>query len=380
MKKYVWVVITGLSFLSACSEESRESSGSFDFNLTQDTVRVDSKEGIINLQYGLNSPELSKDGKYLYHYNHGQAKFDKINLEELSLEETLQFELEGPDGMGTYIGGYALTSKDQMMIWSYGLNAIFDQSGKKVRDLKLDKIAQEEIKGSEAFPIRLIEKYNDPNVMFGLYVKWEGTQYFLLKYDLERESYEKILLPETEKLKEFRMEIEHEGRPAGGFGPPPIPTVVNEKIIMSNSAYNEAYVYDMSLDSLYLISWDSNLTGNKNEAKLPKKVQLEEAEEYRKMFSESINFMPPQWDQVSERFIRLSCKTNFSEELNEYGEAKPLSSEVFLTVLDKDLNILKETKLEEYDKEPPAYFFMDNKIWLFENIDDELGFVRIGLE
>ncbi len=378
MKKLIIGMISGLVLTSACSTEKSESSENSEFNLTQDTVVVDAGDGIINLQYGLSSPELSSDNKYLFHYNHNQAKFDKINLEKLKLEEPLQFEKEGPNGMGTYIGGYSLTSNDQIMIWSYGLNAVFDQSGQKVKDLKLDKIA-EEISGSGSFPMRLIEHSKDSNTIFGLYVKWEDYEYFLLKFDLESEKFERIALPETVKLNEFRMEIEVDGNPAGGFGPPPVATVADDKIILTNNGFNEAYVYDMILDSLYLISWDSNLTGNKNEAKLPKKVEMEEADEYRKQFDESIKFMPISWDPISQQYIRMSSKSRFGEELDQYGNTKELDSEVFLTVLDKNLKIIKETKLESYTKQPPRHFFLDNTIWLYENIDDELGFVRIKL-
>ncbi|MBD3631150.1 DUF4221 family protein [Cyclobacterium sp.] len=378
MKKYT--IVIGLLVIFGCSENKPQSDSNLDFDLTQDTVVIDPKGGIINLKYGLSSPELSSDGKYLYHYSHGEAKFDKINLENLELEETLQFEKEGPNGMGSYIGGYSLNLSDQLMIWSNGLNAVFDQLGKKVRDLKLTKIAPE-LKGPEAFPFRLMEHPSDPNTIFGLYVQNLENQYFLAKVDLENETYEKISLPETEKLDNYRMEIEQGGRPAGAFRPVPMATKIRDnKIVLTNGAYNEAYVYDISMDSLYLISWDSKLTGNQNEYKLPKTVELEQAEEHRRKFKESINFLDPIWDPISERYVRLSFKTKFSADLNEYGEAEEIGAEVFLTVLDKDLNIIKETFLDQYQKNPRTHFFIDNKIWLYENIADELGFVRITVD
>ncbi|MEX2565501.1 MAG: DUF4221 family protein [Cyclobacteriaceae bacterium] len=377
MKNYA--IVISFLVIFGCSENQSKSEVDQDFKLTLDTVVIDPKGGIINLKYGLTRPELSSDGKYLYHYNYGEAKFDKINLEDLVLEETLQYDKEGPDGMGSF-GGYALTSSDQIMVWSYRINALFDQEGKKVRDLKLTKIAPE-LKGPEAFPFRLMEHPSDPNTIFGLYVQNLENQYFLAKFDLENETYEKISLPETEKLENYRMEIEQGGRTVGAFSPVPMATKIRDnKIVLTNGAYNEAYVYDISLDSLYLISWDSKLTGNQNEYKLPKTVESEQAEEHRRKFNESINFLDPIWDPVSERYIRLSFKTKFSADLNEYGESEEIGAEVFLTVLDKDLNIVKETFLDQYQKNPRSHFFIDNKIWLYENIDDELGFVRVTVD
>ena len=373
-------IVFTLLILISCSERNSTSESDLDFLLSQDTVMIDPKGSIINLKYGLTNPELSKDGKYLYHYTHGEAMFDKINLENLELEKTLKFEKEGPNGMGGYIGGYTLTSDDKLMIWSYGLDAVFDQEGTKLKDLGLTKIAPE-LKGPEAFPFRLMEHPNDPNTVFGLYGFNQLNQFLLARFDLENETYEKIALPETEKLENYQMEIEQGGRPAGGFSPKPMATKIQDnKIVLTNGAYNEGYVYDILLDSLYLISWDSKLTGNQNEYKLPKTVELEQAEEHRRKFKESINFLDPQWDPISERYIRLSFKSKFSPDLDEYGDAEEIGAEVFLTVLDRDLNIIKETYLENYQKNPRKHFFLDSKVWLYENMDDELGFVRITVD
>jgi hypothetical protein len=380
MKKTALGIISGLAFIAACSTEKSESFENFEFNLTQDTVVVDAGEGIINLSGGLRSFDLSSDGKYLYNLVFMQPKIDKINLETLALEKALEFEKEGPNGVGTYVAGLSLTHNDQIMMWSYGLHGMFDQSGEKVRDFRLNAIAGDEVSGSGFLPIRLFEHPQDQNIIFGLYVKWEDNEYFLMKYDLENESFVKIQLPETEKFREFRMEFESSGGSVGAFCPSPDPTSVEERIIMTNMAFNEAYVYDMALDSLYLVPWNSALTENKNEAKLPKTVEIEESEKYFRMFGESIKFMPLSWDSISQQFIRMSYKNIYGEELDEYGRPKVLNSEVYLTLLDKNLKIIKETKLESYTKEPTEYFFRDNTIWLYENIDDEMGFVRIKID
>ncbi|WP_375582837.1 DUF4221 family protein [Cyclobacterium xiamenense] len=370
----------GLLILSSCTGNTPESSAIREFTLSQDTVRIDPKGSIINLKYGISHPELSSEGNYLYHYNYGEARFDKVNLEKLELERTLQYEKEGPNGMGRNISGYALTGTDQIMVWSGLLNALFDQEGKKVRDLKLTKIAPE-IEGPETFPIRLMEHPGDPNKFYGLYGRWLDHQFFLIRFDLESESYEKIPLPETRKLNDYRMEIEHEGKPAGGFSPKPMAHAIQDnKIVITNGAFNEAYVYDILTDSLHLKTWESQLTPNQNEYKLPKTVELLQAEEHYMKFNESIYFLPPKWDPVSQRYIRLSFTTQFSENLNEYGEAIEIGAEVYLTVFDKELNMLGEQHLDQYQKNPRQHFFTDNKIWLYENMDDELGFVRITVD
>ncbi|EPR71575.1 DUF4221 family protein [Cyclobacterium qasimii] len=377
MKNYA--ILVSLIVLFSCSENKTISEDIGEFNLSQDTVLIDPKGSIINLKYGLNSPGPTKDGEFLYHYTYGETKLDKINIKSLELEKTIQFEKEGPNGIGNYIAGFAATAEDQLMIWSYGLNAIFDENGKKIKDLNLEKIAIE-VSGSEIFPIKLMLHPTDPNKVFGLYVKWEDNQYFILKFDVENESFEKILLPETEKLDEYQMKIEIDGNPAGGFGPIPFPTLNQNKIIMTNDAFNEAYVFDINLDSLYLKSWTSQLTANQNEYKLPKTVDMVQRDEHTRKYYESINFSTPKWDPVSRRYIRLSYKIIYGEDLDENGQHEETGAEVFLTVLDENLNFVKETFLDQYRKKPRNHFFKDNKIWFYENIDDELGFVRITVD
>jgi hypothetical protein len=373
------VLVLSFLILLGCAKKKFNSGIDQDFLLSQDTVVIDPNGNIINLKFGLTDPVLSSDGKYLYHYTQGEAKFDIINLEDLVREETLQFEKEGPNGMPAFLFGYTLTSADQLLVWSFSRNAVFDRGGRKVKELDLTKIAKE-LDGHQSSPIRLMEHPSDPNKIFALYVKHPDNQFFMMKFDLENETYEIISLPESEKLIDYQMTIVRDGRPAGGFGEVPMATIIHDKILVTNGAYNESNVYDISLDSLYLISWDSGLTGNQNEYKLPKTVEVEQASEHRRKYRESINFSVPKWDPVTQRYIRLSYKTKFGENLNEFGEAEETGAEVFLTVLDKDLNIVKETFLDHYQKNPESHFFYDNKIWLYENIDDELGFVRITVD
>ncbi|EON76691.1 hypothetical protein ADIS_3141 [Lunatimonas lonarensis] len=364
----------------SCSKDEAGRQDIEGFLLFQDTVLIDPKGDIINLKYGLSSPELSKDGRFLFHYPDGEHRFNKINLERLELEETLLFEKEGPNGMGGYIGGFSITQDEHILIWSYGLHAVFSQKGTKLRDLGLSSIA-DEFKGYESFPIRLLEHPNDPTILFGLMITWQDYTYTLLKFDLKQKSVERIPLPETERLKSYHMKIEHEGRPAGGFGATPMATTIqNDKLIISLLTFNEVYVYDVLVDSLYVKSWDSQLTGNQNEYKLPKTVQLLQVEEHRKKFFESIVFLDPMWDPVSKRYIRLSYKSLFAVEPNEDGEYEEIGADVFLTVLDANLDILKETQLPRLSKNPRNHFFTDNRIWLFENMDDELGFIRITVD
>ncbi|WP_232834952.1 DUF4221 family protein [Pleomorphovibrio marinus] len=378
--KHFGIFMVVWCLLISCAANNQDSPEYRAFTLTQDTVVIDSRDEIINLRYGIGNPELSKDGKFLFHYTHGVPKFSKINLERLILEEMIPYETEGPNGMGAYLAGFSTFEDELLLLWTYGASAVFNQRSEKINDLRLDKIASQEILDLRAFPARLLEYPNHPNQLFGYYLDNHNEDYFILKFDLAQQSYKKTTLPVKEKLKDYSMEIIKDGNLAGEFSPKPWPTVANEKILFTNMVFNEVLIYDMHTDSIYSKEWESILTENKNEYKMPAKVELEKSDYHRRKFQEHINFMPLHWDPVSQQYVRLSYKTKFSEELNELGAPIETGAEVYLSVFDKDLNIIWETYLDTYQKTPPKHFFIDQRIWLFENMEDEMAFVRITID
>ncbi|WP_240477961.1 hypothetical protein [Cyclobacterium amurskyense] len=47
--------------------------------------------------------------------------------------------------------------------------------------------------------------------------------------------------------------------------------------------------------------------------------------------------------------------------------------------MDKELNLIAEGTVPEMDRYPRFHFAKDGKLWLFENIEDEMGFVRFDI-
>ncbi|NHE55379.1 hypothetical protein [Cyclobacterium plantarum] len=52
---------------------------------------------------------------------------------------------------------------------------------------------------------------------------------------------------------------------------------------------------------------------------------------------------------------------------------------VFLSVLTKDFSLIAEYHFQSMDARPPFHFSKDGKLWLFENLEDEMGFVRMDI-
>jgi len=49
-------------------------------------------------------------------------------------------------------------------------------------------------------------------------------------------------------------------------------------------------------------------------------------------------------------------------------------------ILDKELNLFNEFSIPQLTNIPYFSFAKDGKIWIFENIEDEMGFVRLSFE
>ena len=144
------------------------------------------------------------------------------------------------------------------------------------------------------------------------------------------------------------------------------------KVILSNQITGAMMWYDTGMDSLFMKSYRSQLTASDKvkEYKLEHETEESFDAEYGR-FHQEINFMPPFWDQKNQVFYRFSYQEIPSESRND----EDVKSKIFLTVFDKDLSQLGESLVPRLNKKPAKHFAKDGKIWIYENINDEMGFV-----
>jgi hypothetical protein len=134
--------------------------------------------------------------------------------------------------------------------------------------------------------------------------------------------------------------------------------------------------YDTEMDSLFFRSYDSQLTANHKLKNYQLQHESDESfdEEYNR-FLQEINFLAPFWDEKNQIFYRFSYQQIPTEDkINA-----ELKWKVFLTALDKDLNLIGEIYVPQLTKVPAKHFSKDGKIWIFENIKDELAFQVIEI-
>ncbi|PZX51278.1 uncharacterized protein DUF4221 [Algoriphagus ratkowskyi] len=372
--------------VSACaSKAEKKHTVSDQIRVSLDTVRVDSGDEFLYLQDHLYYSGLSNDKSYLINFNRQDYTTEKIDLDELRLLEKVQFEKEGPNGVlnvVNYVSHFALLSDGNILFWDYFLYRIFDQNGDLVRDLALDKIAPEFLGTDEYYAGAFfqVENNSDRLIVFIFHQKSESRM--ILDFDLKDQTFEKLELPELEKLKDFNVKLLFEGSPAGSYGPSASAINVNGQIIISNTAFNEMLIFDLEKDSLHIKSWNTHLLADKKSYVPPKEVERTSGQlkEIIKKTEEDINYRSFFWDEKNERFFRFSEKMHFGEELNGYGHYISTGSDVFLSIFDKEFNLIVEAEISELAKLPVKYFAKDGDIWMYENINDELAFVIMDVE
>ncbi|WP_339704260.1 DUF4221 family protein [Algoriphagus aquimarinus] len=371
MKKLLTIFI--LTLLAACSGKESESIEQKNIleNLTYsvDTVVVDPGDEIINLQYGLNSFELSPDRKSLFIYDFQQTLFQKIDLEQMVLEGTYHFEKEGPNGIGRSFS-FQVLSDEKLMIPAVPNSGIFNLQGELLTRINLKP---EEIAGLgeiNAFSIlNELVLYPETGMLYSLPGDFLVGSRDLAKIDPENMQGVTIKLPEMEKAKNFRIYWNSE---TGGS----IQTeyyslkLFNNKLYITCTVGSGIYRYDPIIDSLEYVDFNHQIIPNEKTGEVLNEVSTEKDFwiEYRKVAGQ-ISYRELMWDNQISRFYRFASKTILGETRQD-----PAAYEVYLLAYDKDLNLVGETLLEGFNQFPQSYFFKDGKLYSYVNVEDELGF------
>ncbi|MEX2566804.1 MAG: DUF4221 family protein [Cyclobacteriaceae bacterium] len=341
-----------------------------------DTVMIDPGDGIIFLKYQLLNADLGKDGKYIFNFNENDHTLEKINLDELRLEEKLPFEKEGPNGTGT--GGVSMRvhNENQITMTDFDHTALFSLGGEKLMTIYFENfsIGVAGTNGGELLRSNTVID-TDANRLYVLIYRYKNEKYALGILYLEEFEVARLELKSFEEVSNYSF-IYSNSRGNIIVNAPEVNIEKFDKIvILSNEITSTLMWYDIEMDSLFFKSYNSQLAANQKEKDYIKKHEtVEEFKAEYRIFKQEINFLPPFWDQQGECFYRFS----YQEIENTDGDR--IRSKVYLTALDKDLNILGEVLVPQLNKKPGKHFAKDGKIWIYENMNDEMGFVRLGME
>ncbi len=147
---------------------------------------------------------------------------------------------------------------------------------------------------------------------------------------------------------------------------------INGQLILSNNYINEAFIYNHKEDTAFHRLYDSGITPNfvsKSESK--KLSNFQEARQLMKEREEEVYFYSLVFDDVTDKYYRLST-TGISESSTD--------KKVVLTVFNKSFEMLHEQEVKDIPTFDAmgVYFFKDGKMYIYKNMEDELGFIRLS--
>ncbi|MBD3628418.1 DUF4221 family protein [Cyclobacterium sp.] len=371
-------------FLAACGsgEPSDENGQAPVLEFTLDTVQIDANGEILFLNNSLRFADLSRNKQYLYNLNSQTNTIEQIDLDKLALQALLPFEKEGPDGIGPYMFGMRLVEEDKFLMSGYGNHALFDSSGKKLADVGPETVPSfpsEMEAGNVLFPVRLPETTAS---YAGIYKVPGEREPWLLFWDTEEKSYRKIRNPLLEKSVQYQSDF-NDGTTALHISGGEYLEVENERVLLFLAGSSDLYVLEPGEKDFEAYTFENGWLPRERETLFPEKINDRALfQELYKKANEEIFYHKPIWDGSLQVYYRFSHKLEYEVGISPSDGLfpKPKGASVFLTVYDADFSLLRESAVPELDQPPSYHFAKDGKIWVFENIEDEMGFVRLSFD
>jgi hypothetical protein len=195
---------------------------------------------------------------------------------------------------------------------------------------------------------------------------------FLL--DSDNEKLESIVLPEFEKLKKYKIVLRRNGGYLTHVDPEIFIKFQGDSLLISNSAFNDIYIYNNKTKELKYKTFDHNSIPEGKQKTY--KNESESEEEIVKILyeiTEEVSFTKFFWDDKNSYFYRFS-------KIATYAEDQEPKWKVSMMIYDQNLNLIGEKDLMTFDTYASPLFVKDGKVHFHLNMEDELGFIRIGLK
>ncbi|GAB3650822.1 hypothetical protein GCM10028791_18620 [Echinicola sediminis] len=364
MKKLFFAALPFL--IISCSEKSNKGninhSGDQGKKFTLeivDTIMVDSGEKLIFVESQIQRTDISHDLNYYFNYNRKQNLIDVVNLKDFKLEKQIPFETEGPNGTSSYVSRIDGFDQGKFMINNFnGLVQVFDSNAEKLQSLQLNN---ETLPGDTLKPEEKVSTFGfmgpGGNTYYSFYEQiFEGPRGMAI-IDMKTKTLTKIPIDGLDAIKDFYITMKIEGG-SSTTSPPFNFQLEGNKILLSNGAINELFVYNMDNDSVTHYSYSSKLTVNRLQ-KPSKNIahSQEESKKLRQEMGNNVSFQKFIADPENNRYYRISHGMEDSKWIN------------VLTVFDGDFQQISENLLTKSIYVSNS-FVKDGKIFFQQNIED----------
>src|SRR5690606_14666199 len=232
---------------------------------------------IIFLKHELLNSDISEDRRYLFNFNENDHTIEKINLDELRLEAKLPFEKEGPNGTGMGLGIMKVVDNSHVSITGMYQSSLFSMDGQKQLTVYYENFSLADWHmGGDFLPATRVILDPDAHRMYGLIQGYDNNTFVFGVFDLNEFELARMELKSFEKTPDYSFKYYI------GKG-----SIINEsvkvgmemfgtKVILSNEITSELMWYDTERDTLFMKSYNGQLTAAHKEKRYKKEHETSE--------------------------------------------------------------------------------------------------------
>jgi hypothetical protein len=374
------LLIVLIYFSFSCQERSTRQENEV-IGYSTDTLIIDSKERILDLNGWMLTSDLNDEETVFYLFNGSDLSIDEINLDRHEFVKSFPLEPEGANGVGEYIFGLQILDNSVFFTKSSVLSTLIDQNGLVIRRIDWDESRYSNETKLEQFP-RKTEVLSD----------MEGLRAYGLTYDFNKKKVFLDILSDKEgTVKRFDVDPENSYHDFFfrfddnlNFLEPNVDlNLENNQVLVSHEFSNEIIIFSLQGKLVREIQYEPTLTPKR--AKIPQGPEFKSREQIGKDYQlilEQVRFESVVWDNLNQRYFRLSSKRIFKDTYENERSFTPdiKKTRIFLSVFDSDFNLISEMEIDELNDERVKYFAKDGKLWVAQNFSDELGFLVIDFE
>ncbi|SIO06172.1 DUF4221 family protein [Algoriphagus halophilus] len=366
-----------VSILISCSAKEEESTSENileDLRFSIDTVMIDSGEDILNLSQGIFPNGLSHDMSRLYFFENKPFQLVEVDLDKLKVLKKTGFEVEGPNGVGSYLSHLKVGPKDNLFLISSSIAGIFNQDAEKLENLRFTPSGIDStlatnfnaLYSRSVYDFENQKLYSQPsfldvgdNVLVIINTKTQSAITLPVPKMKIVDEYSGTYMFETDQGEIIAFHF------VGSFI-----TLLPKVVIISTAARSGIYSLDLTTEQLEYIDIQHHTVPNEIKVEIPQNPSSPaQIQNIQHEIFKNVNFLEMQWDDTRQLYFRLGEST-----VRGASREDPLSYEYYLFAYDQDFNVLGEKKLDGVNFGLMHVFFKDGKLWSYVNVGDELGF------
>ena len=318
----------------------------------------------------MQASDLDDDGRSFFLYNHHDHSIDEINLDTKEFVKDYPLDAEGPNGVGQGVVGLQCLKDNLLFLKSVPFSTVIDRNGRVVQ--MINWLTAKNSLGDpfgEQPPISEVVVDTKNWQVMGTSIDYMNLTAFLGVLSVEEKLVKNIEVDAENSFSNYFLQFPY------NFRPPWVFLRADENFVYLSHEYsNEIFLFHPGGEIVKIIQYQPKLTPARAKAPEVLTSTREQVRRESRKFLEQVRFEALVWDKANRRYFRLSAKRIFDD--GPEDEILPIKrTHIFLSVFDAEFNLTSEMELEELYDEYFKYFAKDGKLWVCQNILDELGFL-----